>query len=653
MIACFFLSYNNNKQLNCQYNHASVYCLLVTANGGPSLPAATGNMVLCMGGPCFLAGDVRVNEHSALIVMHTIWVREHNRIAQSLRQLNPKWGTDKIFQVARSIVGAEIQKITYKDYLPIVLGDAISLLRPYTQYNPEVDPRIPNAFATAAFRFGHSQINPFFDRLDENYNPATIGPLNLVDAFFDPSQYEKSGGTDPILRGLLTKPSLKVDEFLNDILTNHLFQTSTSVGLDLASLNIQRGRDHGLPPYLTWKRWAQRECNISSEFENDLTLVRLLQTYGTLETVDLWVGGLAEQKVSGGLVGATFACIFAKTFRSVRDGDRFYYENSDSTLALFNAQQRSAIDSASLSRVICDNADNIDMVQPNAFRADQKRSSCSQLPSVNLRAWRDQTEDDRCYLQLKVTPRTRTIKFITRSGTKGSLRLFRNQFKGGDTNACLPIICPTSNRRVKVAVFPLRAVDQQRCMVQPNPLLTARRSGSSFKAIITGKDLGKPNSGVYTGLESCRAGTSEAVTFNCKGNVAAHQDEALLQELESAISMMGDSKTNQQNDNGEEIPIDGTNIPDDVLEFFEEDDSDIINSEQNVDEQEQVSVSTESWKRKSINLLEQLLQTLKGTTSSQDMEPKKETVKEQLKHDTEQKHDELYKILAKLLNTMN
>lgn len=614
----------------------------VTANGGPSLPIDTNSLVLCMVPPCFLAGDVRVNEQSALTIMHTIWLREHNRIAQTLRRLNPKWEADKIFQVARSIVGAEIQKITYKDYLPIILGDAISLVGSYTEYNPKVDPTIPNAFASAAFRFGHSQINPFFDRLDENYNPASIGPLNLTDAFFDPSQYEKSGGTDPILRGLLTKPSRKVDEFLNDILTNHLFQTSTDVGLDLAALNIQRGRDHGLPPYLTWKRWAQRTCNISSEFENDLTLVRLLQTYGSLETVDLWVGGLAEQKVSGGLVGATFACIFAKTFKAVRDGDRFYYENSD---GLFNAQQCATIDSTSLSRVICDNADNIDKVQPNAFRADQERSACSQLPSVNLRAWGDQTPDDRCYLQLKVTPRTRTIRFITRSGTKKSLRLFRSTFRNGDANACLPIVCPTPNRNVKVAVFPRRAMDRQRCMVQPNPLITARRSGSSFKTIVTEKNLKETTSGVYTGLESCRHGRSEAVTFNCGGDVAAIEDEALLQELESAISKMADSKNNQQNDN-EEIPIDSTNIPDDVLEFFE-DDSDIINSEQNVSEQEQASMSTEGWKRKSINLLEQLLQTLKGATSQ------KETVKEQLKHDTEQVHDELYKKLADLLKTMN
>ena len=218
------------------------------------------------GSNCFLAGDVRVNEQTGLLIMHTIWMREHNRIAAALGTNNPSWDSERVFQTARAIVGAEIQKITFKDYLPILLGDAMSLIGTYTGYKENIDPTIPNGFATAAFRYGHSQIKSTFDRLDKNYKPLSIGPLNLVNAFFNPSQFEKSGGTDPILRGLLTSQSRKVDEFLNSILTNHLFQTGGygSSGIDLASLNIQRGRDHGLPPYLTWRRWAEKECKLAA-----------------------------------------------------------------------------------------------------------------------------------------------------------------------------------------------------------------------------------------------------------------------------------------------------------------------------------------------------------------------------------------------------
>ena len=338
-------------------------------DGKESLPIDTDGLVECMGDqPCFLAGDVRVNEQLSLTIMHTIWMREHNRIAYELLQMSPPGTADpeNVFQTARAIVGAELQKITYMDYLPILIGeDNIDRLLPYNGYKPGTNPTIPNAFATAAFRFGHSQINPVFERLDENGMPLDIGSLPLVDAFFNPQQYNMSGGTDPILRGLLTAQARKVDEFVNDVLTNHLFQTADSVGMDLASLNIQRGRDHGLPPYLTWKRWAKRECNLSSDFQSDLTTVRLLQTYGSLDTVDLWVGGLSEKRIDGGLLGATFACIFAKTFQGIRDGDRFYYESPESG---FNEAQMAAIQSTSLSRVICDNSDGIKKIQRNAFK---------------------------------------------------------------------------------------------------------------------------------------------------------------------------------------------------------------------------------------------------------------------------------------------
>ena len=323
--------------------------------------------------------------------MHTIWVREHNRIATALSALNSNWNEEKLFQEARKIVGAQIQKITYKDYLPLLIGDRLpQLISDYSVrgYNNEVDPSIPNAFATAAYRYGHSQIQPFFDRLDVNYNPLPQGPLQLVDAFFNPSSYVESGGTDPILRGLITRQARFVDEFLNNILTNQLFAMNSSApGLDLASLNIQRGRDHGLPPYLTWKRWALEQCGIESNFRNELTKIHLLQTYGTLETVDLFVGGLAEEPLEGGLVGATFACIFARTFAAVRDGDRFYYENADAATATFTATQRAEIEKASLSRVICDNSDNIQYIQPNAFLANQNRVPCTHIPPIDLSAW--------------------------------------------------------------------------------------------------------------------------------------------------------------------------------------------------------------------------------------------------------------------------
>ena len=320
--------------------------------------------------------------------MHTIFVREHNRIAGELQKLNPSLSDDEVFQLSRAIVGAEIQKITYFDYLPALVGRRFfdACIQSYPGYDPRIDSTVPNVFAAAAYRYGHSQIQPVLNRLDTNLEDIAAGPLNLVDAFFKPSEYTTGEGTDPILRGLLTQSVRSVNEFLNSVLTTQLFASATS-RFDLATLNIQRGRDHGIPPYLVWKKWAQRICRQRHRgFRNELTYIRLLQTYGSLDTVDLWVGGLAERPIGGGLVGPTFACIFANTFGAIRNGDRFYFENSNPD-AFFTARQRNEIMRSSLSRIICDNSDNIDKIRVNAFRLRSAERQCSRIRSMNLRVF--------------------------------------------------------------------------------------------------------------------------------------------------------------------------------------------------------------------------------------------------------------------------
>ena len=513
-------------------------------NGGPSLPIDTnGNLVECLafgGVNCFLAGDVRVNEQVGLIAMHTIWMREHNRIADELARLNPRWDGEMVFQVARQIVGAELQKITFQDYLPLLLGKGYELISNFS-YDSNVNPNIPNAFATAAFRFGHSQIHPAFERLDQNFRPLSIGPLNLLDSFFQPSQYAASGGTDPILRGFLARQARRTDEFVNDVLTNHLFQTNSSHGMDLASINIQRGRDHGLPPYMTWKRWAERQCGARSDFDSDLTMIRLLQTYGTLETVDLWVGGLAEEPLSGGALGATFACIFAKTFTALRNGDRFYYDNAELANATFTSEQRAAINNASLSRVICDNADNIREIQPNAFRGDQPRMSCNSLPMVDLTAWAEP-----CYVSVAINPQMMDVEFLSLSVPQISWRKSGSipntamthtaTIPSGETSVCLPFVCPKKRVRIILTVSLLNSNPAQQCRVARRGSLPRNRasSESAYTGNIRARRL-RRNRGLYRDLETCEMPDSIiGLQFTCTSDQLS-KDSLVMQELASEL----------------------------------------------------------------------------------------------------------------------
>lgn len=124
--------------------------------------------------------------------------------------------------------------------------------------------------------------------------------------------------------------------------------------MDLAAVNIQRGRDHGLPPYINWRK----PCGLSPiKSWNDLDNVmgprsaqRIRLAYKNIEDIDLFVGGLAERPVSGGLVGPIFSCIIAQQFSNLRKGDRFWYEN-EGFESSFTPAQLESIRQTSLAQV--------------------------------------------------------------------------------------------------------------------------------------------------------------------------------------------------------------------------------------------------------------------------------------------------------------
>ena len=143
----------------------------------------------------YVAGDPRANEHAALTAMHVLFVREHNRIADEITSSNPAMLDEEVFQLARKINTAQMQYITYYEYLPS-LG---VILPEYTGFDPSVDPRISNSFATLAFRMGHSQITESTLRLDTEYRDFYLGNISMADGFWNPDRLNSEGGIAPIL----------------------------------------------------------------------------------------------------------------------------------------------------------------------------------------------------------------------------------------------------------------------------------------------------------------------------------------------------------------------------------------------------------------------------------------------------------------------
>ncbi len=485
----------------------------------PSLPVDKDDLVACMNAmDCFLCGDARCNEQISLTVIHTYWLREHNRCAKVLGGINPHWDDERLFQECRRIVGALVQKITYDDYLPKVFGVPAfqQFVGPYPGYMPVVDASIPNSFATAAYRYGHSLIRPKFDRLDVNYRPLPIGPLNLVDMFFNPDQFRKSLGTDPIARGWLNANSRRMDEFLNSVLTTQLFQTPSGPGMDLASLNIQRGRDHGLPPYSTFRNFCDRVFNVASPFESELTLVRFLQLYGTVETLDLWVGGIAEERLSDSLLGSTFACIFGLTFQAVRNGDRFWYERN----AVFNRAQRREIKKGSLSRVLCDNSDNMETIQPDAFLTNQTRVRCDQLPVVDLSLWKE----DVCYFRVAVESGLNMVEAVSRS-TRPTF-VFTSAIIPSSTRRtfeCVQMQCPTNSRPTTIAV--LTQPRMPFTVDSSLPSSTFSPSDRVYCAKWPRSQLSAGTGGVFFSKEACERSNQVALTFRASDLASTAQTD--------------------------------------------------------------------------------------------------------------------------------
>jgi peroxidase len=319
----------------------------------------------------FVAGDIRANEQPTLCLMHTLFVREHNyqaaRIAYE-RNLDPVTDDEKIYQEARRIVIAEIQAITYREFLPALLGP--HALPPYRGYRPWVNPGISAIFSTAAYRLGHTLLSPFIQRLEADGSPVPDGPLALRDAFFGstPEQLE-TYGLEPFLRGIAREHMQELDAKVIDDVRNFLFETPVPGvrGLDLVSLNIQRGRDMGLPDFNRVRRdFGLPGIRKFSQLTSDPAMQAALRDlYDDVDDIDPFVGFLIEDDLQRRMVGPTLFRVLVDQFRRSRDGDRFWYQ------ATLHGPERRYVERSTLAEIIRRNSTVAgDQIQDDVFVLD-------------------------------------------------------------------------------------------------------------------------------------------------------------------------------------------------------------------------------------------------------------------------------------------
>ena len=306
----------------------------------------------------FVAGDIRANENPLLLSLHTLFVREHNRLCDELAVTHPDWDDEALYQHAKRLVNGYMAAILYEQWLP-AMGVH---LPPYTGYDPFANPTITNLFSTAAFRLGHTLLNSNIKVMDNDGNDLMT--LGLREAFFQPEQLTTVGDIDPFLKGMGAQMQQACDSKMVDDVRNFLFGPPGAGGLDLAAINIHRGRERGIPAFNVVRGSLGLQPKASfAELTSDPVLAdKLTQLYGDISKLDPWVGMLVETPMPTALFGETIMAAMVQQFVALRNGDRFYYENENA----FTAAEKAAIKATMFRDIIQRNTD-ITIMQEDVF----------------------------------------------------------------------------------------------------------------------------------------------------------------------------------------------------------------------------------------------------------------------------------------------
>uniref|UniRef100_A0A182RWE4 Uncharacterized protein n=1 Tax=Anopheles funestus TaxID=62324 RepID=A0A182RWE4_ANOFN len=322
---------------------------------------------------CYDSGDTRVNVNPYITLLHTLFLRSHNRLAKHLALLQPSWTDEQLFSVARKVNTKLYQKIV-REWLTAVAGERAT-------HDPQPtasrDDRVSNEFATAAIRF--------YNTMMPGEISNALGSYDLEHLFYRPKDLRKRDYFAHLVGSVLGQNAMSLDTAYVDDMAHLLFGVR-NVGLDVLALDIQRGRDHGLARYTDYYTlcngkpvtgWADLERVLKPD---DLEIARA--SYATVHDVDLIVGAIAELPTAGATVGPTLSCLIREQIDNSLQAD----DEQTSTPLVQEDRLDAVLAEYSAARFMCDTA-QVDRVQRDIFRVpsvDNPQIRCAQLPSLDL-----------------------------------------------------------------------------------------------------------------------------------------------------------------------------------------------------------------------------------------------------------------------------
>lgn len=337
-------------------------------------------------GVCYESGDSRVNVNPYITLLHTLFLRSHNRIAKHLALDSPHWSDERLFGMARKI-NTKIYQMIVRDWMEAVLGSSIEL----DHVSSDAEEHVSNEFATAAIRFYNTMMPGEITNQVSSGRPAAF---DLEKLFYKPKDLRKKDYFSHVIGSVLQQHAMSLDTSYVDDMAQLLFKTR-NVGTDVLALDIQRGRDHGLDSYINYyKLCTGKSINSWSDLDGIFTRSdrQIFQAaYTSVQDIDLIVGAIAEKVTNPeAIVGPTLACLIKEQMsHSLKVGVDQYQSQPQ------QHQQQRQIDRAlanySAARFLCDTA-QLGQVQRNIFRLpadDNPLISCLQLPGLDLSALRD------------------------------------------------------------------------------------------------------------------------------------------------------------------------------------------------------------------------------------------------------------------------